>query len=108
MTTELLFRADPYLQVADATIFRCMSDTSVVKPFTDPDTGQIDGIMNRTSYLLNSLLTHKSARYGRWTFPRFQNEIGTSNFVCMNERDSLVRIGWRDEKAPADADGRGL
>ncbi|QEH34155.1 hypothetical protein OJF2_26900 [Aquisphaera giovannonii] len=80
------------VRASDETIFRCMSDTSAVKPFTDPDTGQIDGITNRTSYLLNSLLTHKSVRYGRWTFPRLQNEIGTSNFACMNERDGSVMV----------------
>jgi prepilin-type N-terminal cleavage/methylation domain-containing protein/prepilin-type processing-associated H-X9-DG protein len=78
------------VQVADEKIFRCMSDTSTVRPYVDPETGLVDGITNRTSYLLNSLLSHKTTRYGRWTFPRFQYEIGTSNFVCMNERDGKV------------------
>ena len=50
----------------------------------------MDGITNRTSYLMNSLLSHKTIRYGRWTFPRFQQEIGTSNFVAFNERDGAV------------------
>ncbi len=50
----------------------------------------MDGITNRTSYLMNSLLSHKTIRYGRWTFPRFQHEIGTSNFVAFNERDGAV------------------
>ncbi len=77
-------------QVADARIYRCMSDTSVVAPYVDPTTGLIDGITNRTSYLLNSQLSHKTIRYGRWSLPRFQNEIGLSNFVCMNERDGAV------------------
>ncbi len=36
--------------------------------------------------MLNSLLTHKSRRYGSWTFKRFQLEIGTSKFLCMSER----------------------
>jgi prepilin-type N-terminal cleavage/methylation domain-containing protein/prepilin-type processing-associated H-X9-DG protein len=74
-------------QVADATIFRCMADTSRVQPFKRSD-GSVDGISNRTSYLMNSLLSHKTRRYGRYTFPRFQYEIGTSNFVNFNERDA--------------------
>jgi prepilin-type N-terminal cleavage/methylation domain-containing protein/prepilin-type processing-associated H-X9-DG protein len=74
-------------QVADEKIFRCMSDTSVPRPFKGDD-GVIDGIADRTSYLMNSLLSHKTRRYGRWSFVRFQNEIGTSNFVAFNERDS--------------------
>ena len=41
-------------QLADEKIFRCMSDTSVVKPYVDPATGLVDGIVNRTSYLMNS------------------------------------------------------
>src|SRR5207248_2189572 len=58
-------------QVSDEKIFRCMSDVSRVEPFRNDD-GSIDGISNRTSYLMNSLLSHKTRRYGRWTFPRFQ------------------------------------
>jgi prepilin-type N-terminal cleavage/methylation domain-containing protein/prepilin-type processing-associated H-X9-DG protein len=79
-------------QVADEKIYRCMSDTSIVQPYIDPSTGLVDGIVNRTSYLLNSQLSHKTVRYGRWTFPRLQQEIGTSNFVCMNERDGAVMV----------------
>ena len=78
------------VQIADEKIFRCMSDTSIVQPYVDPATGLIDGITNRTSYLLNSQLSHKTIRYGRWSFPRFQYEIGTSNFIAMNERDGAV------------------
>ncbi len=74
-------------QVADATIFRCMSDVSTVAPYQN-SAGNIDGISNRTSYLMNSLLSHKTRRYGRWTFPRFQQEVGSSNFVAFNERDA--------------------
>ena len=66
-------------KIADEKIFRCMSDTSVVKPYVDPTTGLVDGIVNRTSYQMNSQLSHKTIRYGRWTFPRFQYHIGTSN-----------------------------
>ena len=78
------------VQIHDELIFRCQADTSAVRPFIDPDTGKPDGIENRTSYLMNSLLSHKSVRYGRWTFPRFQQEIGTSNFVAFSERDGQV------------------
>jgi prepilin-type processing-associated H-X9-DG protein len=74
-------------QVADAKIFRCMSDVSRVTRFVQDD-GTVDGVSNRTSYLMNSLLSHKTRRYGRWTFPRFQQDIGTSNFVAFNERDA--------------------
>ncbi len=77
------------VQVADEKIFRCMSDTSIVAPYVDPTTGLVDGISNRTSYLMNSQLSHKTMRYGRWTWPRFQQEIGTSNFIAYNERDAL-------------------
>jgi prepilin-type processing-associated H-X9-DG protein len=65
-----------------------MSDISTVRPFVLAD-GTNDGISNRTSYLMNSLLSHKTRRYGRYTFPRFQYEIGTSNFVAFNERDAV-------------------
>ena len=73
-------------QVADEKIFRCMSDVSRVTPYQDDQT--IDGISNRTSYLMNSLLSHKTRRYGRWSLPRFQQEIGTSNLVAFNERNA--------------------
>jgi prepilin-type N-terminal cleavage/methylation domain-containing protein/prepilin-type processing-associated H-X9-DG protein len=76
--------------IAEEKIFRCMSDTSTEQPFIDPTTGKVDGITNRTSYLMNSLLSHKTRRYGRWTFPRFQRDIGTANFVAFNERNSEV------------------
>jgi prepilin-type N-terminal cleavage/methylation domain-containing protein/prepilin-type processing-associated H-X9-DG protein len=77
-------------QIYEEKIFRCMSDTSIVQPYVNPTTRQPDGITNRTSYLMNSQLSHKTIRYGRWTFPRFQQEIGTSNFVDFNERDGAV------------------
>ena len=77
------------VQVHDELIFRCLSDTSAVTPFLNPD-GSIDGITNRTSYLMNSLLSHKTMRYGRYTFPRFQQDIGTSNFVSFNERNAVA------------------
>ena len=78
------------VQVADEKIFRCMSDTSLIKPYVDPNTGLTDGIGNRSSYLMNSLLSHKTIRYGRWTLPRLQTDIGLSNFVAFNERNAAV------------------
>jgi prepilin-type processing-associated H-X9-DG protein len=73
--------------IADEAIYRCMSDVSRRLPYTQAD-GTIDGIANRTSYLMNSQLSHKTRRYGRWTLPRFQSEIGLSNLVAFNERDA--------------------
>ncbi len=74
-------------QVADEAIYRCPSDLSRPEPFVQAD-GTINGISDRTSYLMNSLLTHKTRRYGRWGLVRFQHDIGLSNFVAFNERDS--------------------
>jgi prepilin-type N-terminal cleavage/methylation domain-containing protein/prepilin-type processing-associated H-X9-DG protein len=73
--------------IADEAIYRCMTDVSRRKPYAQSD-GTIDGISNRTSYLMNSQLSHKTLRYGRWTLPRFQSEIGLSNVVAFNERDA--------------------
>jgi len=69
-------------------IYRCPVDPSERKPFVDPASGQVDGVENRTSYLMNSLLSHKSRRYGQWTLMRFVNEVGTSQFVCFAERNA--------------------
>jgi prepilin-type N-terminal cleavage/methylation domain-containing protein/prepilin-type processing-associated H-X9-DG protein len=76
--------------MASEAIYRCPSDPSERKPFIDPDSGQIDGVEHRTSYLMNSLLSHKSRRYGTWTLMRFVNEVGTSQFVCFSERNAKV------------------
>jgi prepilin-type N-terminal cleavage/methylation domain-containing protein/prepilin-type processing-associated H-X9-DG protein len=76
--------------VATEEVYRCSDDPSVRKPFVDPDTGQVDGIEHRTSYLMNSLLSHKSRRYGFWTLKRFSIEIGTSQFVAFSERNADV------------------
>jgi prepilin-type N-terminal cleavage/methylation domain-containing protein/prepilin-type processing-associated H-X9-DG protein len=75
------------IQVASAKIYRCPMDTSPIRPFVGPG-GVVDGIENRTSYLMNSLLSHKTRRYGRWTLLRFINEVGTSSFVCFSERNA--------------------
>jgi prepilin-type N-terminal cleavage/methylation domain-containing protein/prepilin-type processing-associated H-X9-DG protein len=90
-------------QVADEKIFRCMTDVSTVQPFMNSD-GSIDGISNRTSYLMNSLLSHKTRRYGRWTFPRFQYEIGSSNFIAFNERDAAGILNSPDSGEPRQDD----
>ncbi len=70
-------------------IYRCPSDTSPVAPYVTAG-GSIDGIQNRTSYLMNSLLSHKTRRYGRWNLMRFINEVGTSQFVCFSERNAAA------------------
>jgi prepilin-type N-terminal cleavage/methylation domain-containing protein/prepilin-type processing-associated H-X9-DG protein len=69
-------------------IYRCPDDASERKPFVTPTTGLIDGVENRTSYLLNSQLSHKTHRYGHWTLPRFVNFVGTATFICMSERNA--------------------
>jgi prepilin-type N-terminal cleavage/methylation domain-containing protein/prepilin-type processing-associated H-X9-DG protein len=73
--------------VADESIFRCLADSSLRRSYLTPS-GKVDGISNRTSYLMNSQLSHKTRRYGRWNLPRLQSEIGLSNFVAFNERDA--------------------
>jgi prepilin-type N-terminal cleavage/methylation domain-containing protein/prepilin-type processing-associated H-X9-DG protein len=73
--------------IADEAIYRCRSDISKRLPYTLSD-GSVDGISHRTSYLMNSQLSHQTRRYGRWTLPRLQYEIGLSNFVAFNERDA--------------------
>jgi prepilin-type N-terminal cleavage/methylation domain-containing protein/prepilin-type processing-associated H-X9-DG protein len=70
-------------------IYRCPLDTSQIQPYIT-NTGAVDGIENRTSYLMNSLLSHKTRRYGRWDLLRFINEVGTSQFVCFSERDGTA------------------
>jgi prepilin-type N-terminal cleavage/methylation domain-containing protein/prepilin-type processing-associated H-X9-DG protein len=92
-------------QVADETIYRCPSDISVPKPYALAD-GTIDGISNRTSYLLNSQLTHKTLQYGRWNLPRFQLEIGLSNSVAMNERNAagILASPWAGDPRQDDYD----
>jgi prepilin-type processing-associated H-X9-DG protein/prepilin-type N-terminal cleavage/methylation domain-containing protein len=86
------YMSDPYeddslsksgVMVNSDRMYRCPADTSVVQP--DPGG---DGIWNRTSYLMNSQLSHKTRRYGQWKLMRFVNEVGTSNFICFVERDA--------------------
>ena len=72
--------------ISDEAIFRCMTDTSRRRVVSE--NGAAAGIANRTSYVMNSLLSHKTRRYGLWSMPRFQQEIGLSNFVAFNERNA--------------------
>ena len=71
---------------SDEAIFRCPADLSVRSiHYTN---GQPDGWDNRTSYLLNSQLSHKTRRWRRWNLTRFIQEPGTSNFISYVERDA--------------------
>jgi prepilin-type N-terminal cleavage/methylation domain-containing protein/prepilin-type processing-associated H-X9-DG protein len=75
------------ITTGSAKIYRCPSDPSVIRPYLAAD-GSVDGVENRTSYLMNSLLSHKTRRYGRWNLMRFVNEVGTSTFICFSERNA--------------------
>jgi prepilin-type processing-associated H-X9-DG protein len=72
---------------ATEAVYRCPADESLPRPFVN-EQGQVDGIADRASYLLYSLLSHKTRRYGRWTLLRFIREPGTSNFICFSERNA--------------------
>jgi prepilin-type processing-associated H-X9-DG protein/prepilin-type N-terminal cleavage/methylation domain-containing protein len=76
--------------VGSDVMYRCPSDLSIRQPAPDGD-----GVWNRTSYLLNSQLSHKTRRYGHWTLLRFINEVGTSNFIAYVERnaDGIIATG---------------
>ncbi len=76
-------------QTSSEKIYRCRMDLSQPRPFTG-DGGEVDGIADRTSYLMNSLLSHKTRRYGRWNLMRFIQEVGTSNFVAFSERNATA------------------
>ncbi len=91
------------VQISEEKIYRCMSDVSTPAPFVNPD-GTIDGIANRTSYLMNSLLSHKTRRYGRYTWTRFEQEIGLSSMVAYNERNALGILNSPDSGEPRQDD----
>ena len=74
---------------ASAKIYRCPSDPSIPVPYLGAD-GQSAGIEQRSSFTMNSLLSHKTRRYGLWTLTRFSTEVGTSSFVCFSERDAAA------------------
>jgi prepilin-type N-terminal cleavage/methylation domain-containing protein/prepilin-type processing-associated H-X9-DG protein len=67
-------------------IFRCPSDNSIRSQFVTD--GMNDGWANRTSYLLNSQLSHKTRRWGHWNLMSLMNSVGTSNFIDYCERDA--------------------
>jgi len=67
-------------------IYRCPSDLSIRQPYVED--GIIDGVEHRTSFLMNSQLSHKTRRYGHWTLMRFINEVGTSQFIDFVERNA--------------------
>jgi prepilin-type N-terminal cleavage/methylation domain-containing protein/prepilin-type processing-associated H-X9-DG protein len=71
-------------------VYRCPYDPSPRIPSPDGD-----GVWNRTSFLMNSQLSHKTRRYGRWTLIRFVNEVGTSQFISFVERnaDGIIATG---------------
>jgi prepilin-type N-terminal cleavage/methylation domain-containing protein/prepilin-type processing-associated H-X9-DG protein len=74
--------------LASEAIYRCPDDLSERRPFKD-EKGAIDGVENRTSYLMNSLLSHKTRRYGRWNLIRFVNEVCTTSFIAYSERNAM-------------------
>ncbi|HEY3789785.1 MAG TPA: hypothetical protein VGL71_13065, partial [Urbifossiella sp.] len=62
---------------------------------------------NRTSYLLNSQLSHKTRRWGRWNLIGFINGPGTSNFISYVERDAATILNdlvWSGEPRQDDFD----
>jgi prepilin-type processing-associated H-X9-DG protein/prepilin-type N-terminal cleavage/methylation domain-containing protein len=77
------------VSVASEKLYRCPADPARPRPFLD-ERGQVDGVADRTSFLMNSLLSHKTRRYGRWTLLRFVSEVGTSNFIAFSERNAAA------------------
>jgi prepilin-type N-terminal cleavage/methylation domain-containing protein/prepilin-type processing-associated H-X9-DG protein len=74
-------------------LYRCGDDLSDMSTFYN--NGVPDGVANRTSYLMNSQLSHKTRRWGRWTLNTLMNRVGTSTFICFTERnaDGLAATG---------------
>jgi prepilin-type processing-associated H-X9-DG protein/prepilin-type N-terminal cleavage/methylation domain-containing protein len=69
-------------------VYRCPADLSKQQAFVED--GQADGVENRTSFLMNSLLSHKTRRYGVWTLGRFSKDVGTAHFIAFSERDATA------------------
>lgn len=72
----------------DEVLYRCPEDTSVRSIFLNNNVN--DGWANRTSYLLNSQLSHKTRRWGRWTLASFTARVGTSFFIDYVERNATA------------------
>jgi prepilin-type processing-associated H-X9-DG protein/prepilin-type N-terminal cleavage/methylation domain-containing protein len=69
-------------------VYRCPDDLSQPTPYINPSTGLVDGIAQRTSFLMNSQLSHKTLRYGLWSLAGLQYARGLSRFICFVERDA--------------------
>ncbi len=78
---------------AGEAIYRCPADLS--RKFVVQNNGVPDGTGNRTSYLLNSQLSHKTRRWGRWTQMGLINQVGSTSFIIFAEReaDGIVNTG---------------
>jgi prepilin-type N-terminal cleavage/methylation domain-containing protein/prepilin-type processing-associated H-X9-DG protein len=85
--TIAVAQADATAGVLVDIIFRCPSDLSEQTTFVN-DSGVVDGVANRTSYLMNSQLSHMTRRYGRWTLKRWDTQVGTSKFISFSERNA--------------------
>jgi prepilin-type processing-associated H-X9-DG protein/prepilin-type N-terminal cleavage/methylation domain-containing protein len=70
----------------DEAIYRCPEDPSQSYIFLNQ--GQPDGIANRTSYLMNSQLSHKTRRWGRWNLDTFTSGVGDAFFISFVERSA--------------------
>ncbi len=70
-------------------IYRCPEDDSVRSIFVNSG-GVNDGWANRTSYLLNSQLSHKTRRWGRWTLDTLTAQVGASFFIDYVERNAAA------------------
>ncbi len=68
-------------------VYRCPDDQSEMAIVLD-DNNQPDGIANRTSYMMNSLLSHMTRRYGKWRLSRWVSEVGLSKWISFSERNA--------------------
>ncbi len=75
--------------VGSAVIYHCPDDLSHPTPYIN-SAGSVDGLANRASYLMNSLLSHKTRRYGRFDLMSFVNQVGTSQFISFSERNAAA------------------
>jgi prepilin-type processing-associated H-X9-DG protein/prepilin-type N-terminal cleavage/methylation domain-containing protein len=82
---------------ADEALYRCPDDPSIRAVYLN--NGVPDGLANRTSYLLNSQLSHKTRRWGRWNLNRFIDQVGSSTFISFVERDAAgIAAGGGDPR----------
>jgi prepilin-type processing-associated H-X9-DG protein/prepilin-type N-terminal cleavage/methylation domain-containing protein len=83
-------------------IYRCPDDPSVKSVFLN--NGLPDGVANRTSYLLNSQLSHKTRRWGRWTLNSLIDQVGSSSFIAYSERDAAGIVNTGNDPRQDDYD----